>query len=308
MDRHDAPGAPTWKQLLELADAYAPRLVRSVLRAASNVVAGADRVAVVDAIRRNDAAAVTEAVDWQKLGTPEIESGLLRSFADAFRQSGRIVAAAVPDSAPFAVTDPRAIEWVREHGAKLVTHLETENGDAVRSFVRASMDRVFAEGLTPDEATDLIYSQIGLTQRYADAVERTLQAAVDAGAANPAALAMREANRLRRARALNIARTESQFAVQGAQTQAWEQLIDRSTILRDEAEEEWLTAEDEAVCEICGPMDGQRVPLGEAFETGTGERVDMPPETHPGCRCSRVLVVGGESYALRGSRFLLVAV
>lgn len=43
---------------------------------------------------------------------------------------------------------------------------------------------------------------------------------------------------------------------------------------------EWVTANDELVCPICGPLDGQIVAINETFEGG----FDAPP-AHPRCRC-----------------------
>lgn len=49
---------------------------------------------------------------------------------------------------------------------------------------------------------------------------------------------------------------------------------------------EWLAGPDE--CEdVCAPLNGKRVPLGEAF----GDGIDFPP-AHPNCRCALVPIVG----------------
>lgn len=51
------------------------------------------------------------------------------------------------------------------------------------------------------------------------------------------------------------------------------------------AGEEWQTANDDLVCEICAPQDGQTVSLGDDFP-GTGR-----PPAHPNCRCALLPVV-----------------
>jgi hypothetical protein len=49
-----------------------------------------------------------------------------------------------------------------------------------------------------------------------------------------------------------------------------------------ETVERWVTAEDERVCEICGPLDNTtRDEWGQKFPDG--------PPAHPGCRCGRVV-------------------
>ena len=56
----------------------------------------------------------------------------------------------------------------------------------------------------------------------------------------------------------------------------------------------WMTAEDEKVCEICAPLDGIVVPLGDGFTPdGPGEGPTMPP-AHVNCRCSLLPVLSME--------------
>jgi SPP1 gp7 family putative phage head morphogenesis protein len=45
------------------------------------------------------------------------------------------------------------------------------------------------------------------------------------------------------------------------------------------AETEWVTANDEKVCPVCGPLDGKRAPLRGTYEG------NMTQPAHPGCRC-----------------------
>lgn len=54
-------------------------------------------------------------------------------------------------------------------------------------------------------------------------------------------------------------------------------------------EEEWLTAVDDRVCPICGPLEGQRRRLNGTFPGG----LSAPP-AHPGCRCRVAGVVEGD--------------
>ena len=43
---------------------------------------------------------------------------------------------------------------------------------------------------------------------------------------------------------------------------------------------EWVTANDELVCPLCGPLDGEVVPINGDFSDGT-----HAPPRHPRCRC-----------------------
>lgn len=69
------------------------------------------------------------------------------------------------------------------------------------------------------------------------------------------------------ARAERIATTEATRVVAVGNQQAWQ-----STGLVEEVQ--WMTAEDERVCEICGGLEGQILPLN-----------DISPPAHPSCRC-----------------------
>jgi SPP1 gp7 family putative phage head morphogenesis protein len=46
----------------------------------------------------------------------------------------------------------------------------------------------------------------------------------------------------------------------------------------------WQTNNDELVCPVCGPLNQQVKPIGEAFGEFNGRQIDAPP-AHPNCRC-----------------------
>lgn len=76
-----------------------------------------------------------------------------------------------------------------------------------------------------------------------------------------------------RGRAELIAATEVTRAYQMGSERAW-------AAAGAVVEMEWQTVRDERVCPLCGPLHGQRAPLGGRFE---GEIA--PPPRHPRCRC-----------------------
>lgn len=99
----------------------------------------------------------------------------------------------------------------------------------------------------------------------------------------------RYAERLRRARALNIARTESINAVRAGQQQSWKQNVEAG-LLRGTERQRWSSTNDERRCEICWQLEGQEVALGEVFESSFVGPLDGPT-AHPQCRCVVTLVV-----------------
>ena len=51
----------------------------------------------------------------------------------------------------------------------------------------------------------------------------------------------------------------------------------------------WVTAYDDKVCQVCGPLEGKVVEIGKPFRTWRGEPVINSP-VHPYCRCSQEVV------------------
>lgn len=89
-----------------------------------------------------------------------------------------------------------------------------------------------------------------------------------------------------------ITRTEVARAASLGQLEAWHQARDRGWVTNSTMRE-WVTAKDERTCPICRPMNGVQVRLNEPWHTRTGT-VEYPSAVHPQCRCTSVLVLGGE--------------
>lgn len=83
-------------------------------------------------------------------------------------------------------------------------------------------------------------------------------------------------------RATSIAVTEITNAYAEGQIQAGAELRDEFPGMA--VRKTWFTNNDDRVCEICGPMEGQEVDLDGEFLGGDGERYQEPP-AHINCRC-----------------------
>lgn len=90
-------------------------------------------------------------------------------------------------------------------------------------------------------------------------------------------------------RAEKLGKTEAFHASKMGKTLGWLIGVKNGT-LPPESKKIWLTAEDERVCPICGPLDKQTVPVGEQWTTIEGEKV-WAPGIHPRCRCDVQLIV-----------------
>lgn len=80
----------------------------------------------------------------------------------------------------------------------------------------------------------------------------------------------------------NISRQEDHTLHQTAKTLAWAWAKEKGT-LHESARKIWITAKDERVCPVCGPLHGQRVEVGKPFLDEFGNKIYGPP--HMMCRC-----------------------
>jgi len=80
----------------------------------------------------------------------------------------------------------------------------------------------------------------------------------------------------------SIADQEIHNAGEQGKQLAWMYLLEKGD-LPAHAEKMWLTAKDERVCPVCGPLHGTRIPITEKFETSEGDF--WSPGLHPNCRC-----------------------
>ena len=78
---------------------------------------------------------------------------------------------------------------------------------------------------------------------------------------------------------------------------AWMWLQDKGR-LNENAMKLWITAKDERVCKICGPLHNKRVKVGNQFKTAHGDF--WTPGLHPNCRCVVRLLEMRFSKALGG--------
>jgi hypothetical protein len=83
-------------------------------------------------------------------------------------------------------------------------------------------------------------------------------------------------------RAEMIGETESWTMKEQGKQVAWLYAV-RQGLLPATATRQWITADDERVCPVCGPMHGTEIPVGEKFVVSDYE-VWSPP-VHPNCRC-----------------------
>jgi len=197
----------------------------------------------------------------------------------AFTADGRFI--------PTVPVNPYSQKWINERSLELITQGLNETQ---RETVRRLLAEQFAKGARAEQAYEAVADSIGLTDRYTQAVENRRQLHIDAG------FPIAEANRLTSlyaatllaSRAQTIARTETIAAMSQGRNAAWEMAMDAGQLPLD-VERMWITgpetADPNAPCKVCRPLDGVRAKVGAEYIPG----VKMPP-AHPRCRCTEALV------------------
>jgi hypothetical protein len=181
----------------------------------------------------------------------------------------------------FTVVNPFAVAQAKNQGAKLVTLVSDESRQAIRTIVGAAIET----GISPRDTARLIRTVVGLNERQALAVMH-FRAKLHASGASSDLLeksANRYAQQLLRQRALTIAQTELNDALVKGQQLLWQSAQAQGKLPRT-LEQRWIVTPDDRLCEYCQAMDGQRSPVGVAFQTPLGPRTGPP--MHPKCRCA----------------------
>ena len=169
----------------------------------------------------------------------------------------------------YSVTDPDSVKIIAEYtGTRIQDIVEDQ-----LVGVREAMTEGYRRGWSTRDIAKALESTIGLTrrQRLSNLKYRNglLEQRQEAKAAGEDAMSLdridelvqAHADRALQYRTNNIARTESKLVAAISQELSWQQAVNKGFIDLDVAEVMWLTAADENVCPICGPMHGQVVPL-----------------------------------------------
>ena len=186
-------------------------------------------------------------------------------------------------------TADKTRKFVENQAARFVTNSTNDQIQAVRTAVRRA---AVMQDISVDALSRLIRPMVGLTYKQTIANMNYLENCINHGMSEKRALdsSIRYAARQHRYRAYNIARTEMAFAYnQGAHEgvkMAQEKGYMGYTIKR------WVTADDERVCGICGPLDGTEVEMdsGFGFKTKLPRSFQITAPAHPSCRCAVIYI------------------
>jgi len=186
----------------------------------------------------------------------------------------------------FSIKNPAAVRAAQNHAARMVTAVSNETRQALRTIIA----RGVADGVAPRPLAKIIRQSVGINQRQAAALMNARKAWTAAGLTGEAleAATVKYADKLVRARAIAIARTESIEAANAGQMAAWKEAVTEGLLQPARTFRVWSMG-DADTCPICMDLDGQEVPLeGGMFITLDGEQLAGPP-AHPNCECSQHL-------------------
>lgn len=264
------------------------------------------------------ASGTTEALDLSKM--------LVEQFSQIFGKATEPTPVSIAAGFRFDVNSQDALNYARNESGQLITNMANEQRAVMRQVVGQSMSQGATRAATSSALRDALmdigtgseFGRItaatiganvnGLTLGYEQAVwNRANTVAADlAKRGITGTKAVEEvkkkteayAEKLRRARARTIARTEIIRAAEEGRQQSWEQAANKGLIDKNKATKTW-SASPMDVCQICSKLQGKTVPLMGKFSTGIGE-VKTPP-AHPNCRCTMRLNTGKESPRSLGS-------
>lgn len=229
----------------------------------------------------------------------------------------------------FAVGDPVAAEWLRQHSLRLVTRLSEETRQLAREHLSAGMragtnprrvalDLVGrinrASGRREGGILGLSSLQASYVRRAADELASTdesllrhyltrerrnrrwdalVHRAIETGQPIPADKRQRMINdyeaRLLQLRGETIARTEVMTALQQGRHEAYRQAIASGKVAAEAVTKTWRSARDTRVRFSHAKLDGQVRPFGEPFQSPTGAQMLYPMDTSLGAGGEEVI-------------------
>ncbi len=221
-------------------------------------------------------------------------------FAESFEPEARsaleaIVSSVGSESAAQLGTsfnvDGFAREWIRSHGADMVTGV----ADANRAGLRRALESAFREsGTTREALLKQIEKHIGLDKNGSRSLDKFIRELAadppDVSEAQLQRMIDRKHRELLRRRANLIATQETNDAANFAEGESWKRAVSDGTIGEDSMQT-WMREPSTEACEhdggICDRLDGQTVRVGASF-SDNGKQVERPP-VGIGCKCRRLL-------------------
>lgn len=276
------PNEPEWKKIHSIADGQTNLMIESIVDGTNEVKDDVNMSQMKEGFRDNSINVIEAAIGFT------LYDSLLRRnegiIGNVFIQVGQSMKVHLPPSMRgfrFDSATPRAIAFVERSGANLVKEI----GLGTRNAIRNEIKKALVEGLGVDRNARNIRNIIGLTERQAGAVTRFRKASLESGLSNEVVERRTKeySERLLKARAENIARTELMTAANQGHLEMLRQGVEEGLIPAD-TKRVWIVTPDDRLCPLCRPMEGQETGIFGMFVSAKGN-IDAPP-LHPQCRCA----------------------
>lgn len=226
---------------------------------------------------------VHNAFPWERF--TESLRGFSDDLAGVFRDAAQPARTGI--TLRMDLIDDKAVAWAEQHSSRFVTEIVDEQRATIRSLVADSV----RGNMDTDDLAAKLSRTVGLTDRYSRAVDNaynsTYLSQINAGRTPEQARQVAERladgyrQRLLRARAQTIARTEIHAAQNAGRYAGWEDAISQG-FASTQSRKQWVTYDP---CQVCAPMDGEIVLWNENFSNGNGM-----PAAHPNCVCQAILL------------------
>ncbi len=246
----------------------------------------------VDIIFRSGAKRITaiDAFPWQLAGLDQGQTAFETMMLGGLGASAAAQTPLLPTTAKvgidFNLEHPRAVAWAQTRAGELIVDIGNETRAAVRTIIAEGFEGAIDSATVANrikETVGLTERQAGQVAKFGERLREKRERTPGVVAAKTNAIVERErtvfSNRLKRQRAMSIARTESRAAASAGQAELWEQAGEQGLISKEASTQIWNTSNPD--CVICKPMTGQRRKMGEMFTTGIGTSVRRPPDAHP---------------------------
>jgi len=277
-----------WKDILEIADKYAPIFAATFLKTINNQRRGINVSDLSNAIATGNQSLIDKALNWEKYLSDML------GLQDIFKKTSSETAKKTFELLD-QVYNPKmtaAFRYIDEFASYKINNINKETFNAINELLAKS----FRGDLTCDETAAEIRKFIGLNSRQLNALQRyEMQLRKEKfPEAQITKLVNQKRNEQLWYRAESIARTESMSASNYGNICAYKDMVERGVISKDKYQLGWMITPDDRLCSKCGMMKNKYSAIGGNFynegATSNNEiRFLEHPPLHPRCRCTTYL-------------------
>lgn len=234
-----------------------------------------------------------ETIPWDKL------DARVQPAADTLRQvMDRTAAEAIA-----GISHPEAAEYLQTAAnpkmdafhAKRIDKFMQDLGQPARESIQEVANHATRTGRNSERVASEIRDSLGLNPRQVRALAN-YRRKLEKDGMRPShvdRLSDLYRERLLDHRAKTIAVTEVRQASNNAQIISWQAMQDDG-VVEPTARKKWVLGWENACPNICRPMDGVEVAVGEHWKLPNGKLAMVPTDSHPNCRCYMALVTSDD--------------